>query len=425
MAIDKFGLRPLERDGTEFNVGAVVRLLDKAQLPKKFSIDIPDEWVENQRWDTCAKEGVGVLLSYLNGRRVDALLPWVLARTNNGYAIEDYGIDVKSILLAAVKVGAPNYEDSPFHGSDERSDFADITKWDLKALLPKAIVNKAGSAVFIEPTNGMDYFDTIRSAMVTLKAPVAFGMLWNFSTDNPKILKPATEGYGHLMIIIGYDDERVEILDLNITLNSWGIEVGEHGRFFLSREVLNHDVAVYGAGTLIDETPEKIKWLLENGIYLNDGNWLLQIAKALIIALKRSLKSLVDESKTGTVPPYPLKVVKMAEAIKFHEGFFIGSRSRRNNNPGNFKYIGQYKSTGKDAQGFAIFPDYETGWNHLLKVLHNACVGKSFAYKNTMTLYEYFAKYAPDSDDNDPKRYAKVVALYIGVSPFTQLKDLI
>lgn len=424
MSLHKFGLRPIIRDEKDFSVGAVVRLLDKSALPKKYTIDIPDEWVENQRWDTCAKEGVGVILSYINGSRVDALLPWVLARTNNGYAIEDYGIDVKSMLLSAVKVGALNYEDSPFHGNDERSDFADVTKWDLKSLLPKAIVNKAGSAVFVEPTNGMDYFDTIRATMVTLNAPVAFGMTWNFSTVNSKIENSSKDGFGHLMIVTGYDDENVEITGYNIALNSWGLSSGDRGRYLLSREVLNTSIKIYGAGTLIDETPEKIRWLLDNGIYLNDGNWLLNIAKAFIVAIKQSLKLRSNESNTGTVPPYPMKVVKMAEAIKNHEGWKFGTRSYRNNNPGNFKYIGQYKSIGKDSGGFAIFPDYDTGWNHLLKVIHNACSGKSLLYPQTMSLYEYFEKYAP-SHENDSKRYAEVVAEYIGVSPYILIKELL
>lgn len=410
---DGYGLREFPKDGTEYNVGAFVQL---SKPSRSFKIDITK--VLTQVTDTCAKEASQSLMSYINGTPLNTLLPWVVGRSNAGYEIEDYGIDIKTMLLACVKVGALPMEDSPYDSDDDRSVFADITKWDLKTLLPKAIVYKAGSAVFVEPTNGMDMVDSVRATMEKLKAPMLIGIRWNFDPMNPKVDNFSDTGYGHALLITGWDDDKWE--GYMLTLNSWGVAVGDKGFFYFSRAMLNHDLAIFGAGTLIDETAERVKWHIENKIYLNDGNWLLNIARAFINALK----GLISKPVIG-VPPYPIKVVKMCEAIRWHEGWFPGSRSRRNHNPGNFKYVGQYSAIGKDAQGFAIFPSDEVGWNHLLKVVYNACAGKSLAYKPEMTLYEYFAKYAPSHDKNDPKRYSEVVAEYIGVSPSVQIKSLI
>ena len=52
-------------------------------------------------------------------------------------------------------------------------------------------------------------------------------------------------------------------------------------------------------------------------------------------------------------------------AIQKHEGYYEGSRSYRNKNPGNLKYIGQAGSIGKDSGGFAIFGSLEDGRNAL------------------------------------------------------------
>ena len=419
---DGYGLREKQHDGTEFPVGAFIQFPPLSSLPKTFELGIPSDSIGTQKDDTCASEAFGNLLSHVNNQKIDALYAWTLARSNNGYAVSDWGCDLKALALATVKGGAPLYPHSQYHSDGERETYADITKWDLKDQQPKAIVNKAGSAVEVQTINGADYFDSIKMTLHKLQSPVAIGVRWNWMADKALIETPQETGFGHALLVVGWTEDRL------VVLNSWGQSVGDKGYFYFSRDVINHDIAIFGAWTLIDETPEKVRWYLDNGIYLNDGNWLLNIAKAMFVAIKQSLTRLVDESKSekGTgVPPFPPKVIKMCEKIKAHEGYYVGSRAYRNNSPSNAKYCGQYTAIGQDAQGFARFATYEDGWNYLLKIVYNACAGKSLVYPQTMTLYEYFSKYAPASDNNDSKRYAEVVAEYVGVSPFTQLKDLL
>lgn len=416
---DGFGLREKQHDGTEFNVGAFINLPSLSTLPEEYCIAIPEEWIFAQRDDTCAKEAISNLLAHVNNHRIEGLLTWVVARANNGYGVEDWGVDLKSIVMSAVKMGALNYEDSPYHDESDRSVYANIANWDLKALQIKAIENKAGSGVEVQGAMGMDYFDTIKATIFKLKTPVMIGVRWNWDSKNPNIDTHSDTGFGHALLVVGWTKDRLTVL------NSWGPLVGDGGYFYFSREVINHDIATFGAWTIIDEDPQKIKWMLDNGIYLDDGNWLLNMAKSLILAIKQALKLTVEVPKKTGVPPYPIKIVKMAEAIRQHEGWYPGTRSRRNHNPGNFKFCGQYKAIGQDSKGFAIFPDDETGWNYLLQTIHNACSGKSLIYPSSLTLYEYFVKYAPSFDSNDPKHYAEVVAEYIGCSPFIQLAELL
>jgi len=75
---------------------------------------------------------------------------------------------------------------------------------------------------------------------------------------------------------------------------------------------------------------------------------------------------LVDD---GIVGPATLKALNQkqskldlfCEAIKEHEGWYPGSRSYRNKNPGNIKYIGQKRAVGQDSGGFCIFETYTDG----------------------------------------------------------------
>lgn len=111
----------------------------------------------------------------------------------------------------------------------------------------------------------------------------------------------------------------------------------------------------------------------------------------------------------------------MAEAIQTFEGWYEGSISYTNNNPGNLKFAGQPYATGQDRFGHAIFDTYEHGWNALIAQLEAIFQNKYPTLYNTeMTLYDMFARYA----EANSVPYAEFVAEKLGVSPDTQLKNL-
>lgn len=130
-------------------------------------------------------------------------------------------------------------------------------------------------------------------------------------------------------------------------------------------------------------------------------------------------------------PPKPLTEVKkelitpFAKAIQKMEGWYVGSRAYRNNNPGNLKYVKQPSASGFDKDGFAVFPDYGTGFECLRQMLINACNGTSKVYSPEDDLYDFFSKYAPANDGNSPVEYANDVAISLGIPATTKLKDLL
>lgn len=95
-------------------------------------------------------------------------------------------------------------------------------------------------------------------------------------------------------------------------------------------------------------------------------------------------------------------------------------RSLRNFNPGNLRKWGDQPR----EDGFAVFASPEEGWNALLAQLDRYKTGKTGGTSGDMTLEEAMGKYAPSSDDNNPKEYAKFIAENIGVSPDTPIKDI-
>jgi hypothetical protein len=131
----------------------------------------------------------------------------------------------------------------------------------------------------------------------------------------------------------------------------------------------------------------------------------------------------ISSSEAPVVPPAPptpaspkqSKLEAFCLAIRTHEGWFAGSRSQKNNNPGNCRYssvgyLDIYKPVRKDAQGFAIFKDYATGWLYLQNLIRE----KIKAHPQ-WTLLQFFNNYAPAEDQNDPIAYAAAVGKQLGV----------
>lgn len=146
-------------------------------------------------------------------------------------------------------------------------------------------------------------------------------------------------------------------------------------------------------------------------------------------AIIEQLTALLKQLQDYLNPPPPVVdkkglLPRFLQAIKQHEGWFEGSRSWRNNNPGNCRYssVGYlpiYGEVKRDPQNFAIFKDYATGYLYLRNLV------KDKINKNpTWNFYDFFKVYAPDEDNNDSKRYAEVVAKRLEVPPTAILSNL-
>ena len=116
-------------------------------------------------------------------------------------------------------------------------------------------------------------------------------------------------------------------------------------------------------------------------------------------------------------------VSTLGAAIQKQEGFYSGSPSFRNNNPGNLiasSWTQQQPGyTGSDASGFAIFDTLDHGTQAMNALIQN--------YANRgFTIDQMMAAWAPAGQgNNDPTAYAQAVALAAGVDPSTLVSDAI
>ena len=72
-----------------------------------------------------------------------------------------------------------------------------------------------------------------------------------------------------------------------------------------------------------------------------------------------------------------------------------GSLSWRNNNPGNLRFGAFARRHGAthESGGFAVFPNYQTGFNALVALL------RTKTYRD-LTLYDAIHRYAPTSENH-------------------------
>jgi hypothetical protein len=131
--------------------------------------------------------------------------------------------------------------------------------------------------------------------------------------------------------------------------------------------------------------------------------------------------SVMEVIDTVIVPDY---IAMMAAAIQIQEGWYEGSRSYRNNNPGNLRWfsasIPWAGATGVDDSNHVIFDSYQSGYNALIHQLSIAFNNTSSVYNSSMTLLQFFQKYA----EGNQSSYASNVASALGVLPSTTLDEI-
>lgn len=93
-----------------------------------------------------------------------------------------------------------------------------------------------------------------------------------------------------------------------------------------------------------------------------------------------------------------------------YEESWMKGKWLKNNNPWNIKDTGFWNVLWTDASWFAIFSNPEDWFDALVSKIKNVQSWWSKTYSPNMTLYEFFSKYAPSSDNNNPKAYAESVA---------------
>jgi hypothetical protein len=111
---------------------------------------------------------------------------------------------------------------------------------------------------------------------------------------------------------------------------------------------------------------------------------------------------------------------RIGEAIATAEGFYVeGSRSSRNNNPGDLTVDLNGKGIAKDGM-FIVYSNAADGFDALYKQISEWFAGTSSYISADMSITQAAQVYSPDGAGN----WASNVAHYLGVSTDTPLSQI-
>ncbi|HDG7741790.1 TPA: hypothetical protein PCJ00_002177 [Klebsiella quasipneumoniae] len=138
---------------------------------------------------------------------------------------------------------------------------------------------------------------------------------------------------------------------------------------------------------------------------INEGNW--SEVKRLGIAIWQQGKTPVaGEGETQT------SIVHGANIQPDIPGGTGNTLADRNNNPGNIRPVG--------GGGYRTFENALRGWTAMKNQLMRYFTGKTTG-RRLQTIMDIVSTWAPAADNNDPAKYARDVAGWMGVSPTAAL----
>lgn len=269
----KPGLRVLEKDERDFSVGAIFKLPKLSELPSEFVLS--GYTVKNQLdTDFCSAFATTSASELQEGVELSPEFSFAAGKSLSK-DIESWGQDLRVACKAHTKIGTIEKTEAPFIvGMKDRDFLADINNWER--LIPKAEKHK--KQTFLRVTSeGNDAFDTIRQTIWKWrdeKRAVVIGILWNYNPKDTVLNEVKENGTGHAMLVIGWTKTNL------IVLGSGGVENGDRGIHYISREVINRWEPVFGSFMFVDMPREEVQWLVDNKLKSED-NWLVQILKII------------------------------------------------------------------------------------------------------------------------------------------------
>jgi hypothetical protein len=450
---------PRDEQFTQITFGAVTLPVFPKTLGRK------RRPVKNQGTSvSCTAQTTALAAEYQDGEELSAAWTWKEVCKYLG-TFTPPGAQPRDAMSRAIAVGfLPQRHAKYSFPQDNTQTIGNWNNWPDQY----ALAEPFKKAAYVRIPIIADYFDSIKAALVHGKEKnqivMAFGTWyteWNIGKFIALIYSILSGWHAYTFI----DFDTVDGVEYLIAQNSYGETMGEQGFQWFPRETVNREFSRWGTGlyVFVDLTPEQIALAKQDTVFgkiqraIIQAWWtvtlvfgkafgstteaLLPLYKRLLDLIAQLLGKLqpVEPPVVPVAPPEPPKpkrnlLREFCLCIREYEGWYApgdhpqhpqGSKSWRNNNPGNCRYsskgyLPMYGMVKKDKDNFAIFGDYATGWMYLQNLV------KSKIKDNPEhTLIQFFQVYAPAEDHNNPVAYATYVAKKLRVPVETRIKQLL
>lgn len=291
------GLRPLPKDERDFALGAVFKTCKIEEVPDySFTVSTPLVVKDQGDNDLCtAYTATGLS----EDQEYEVLSPeYQFAKIKEITGDPDaWGSDLRSAVKSLVKYGslpqklADEYMLKRGLDKKDRNAIADSKNWSRSLDI---IASEYKKETYFSIDGRHDFFDNIRMALWTNRAEhrsIAVGAQWRSTwTKSPRgiieTINKDEEGYGHAFKIFGQS-----VIDGKMYLMaqlSNGIDIGDQGVFYLSREVVNEELAPFGAFMVKDIPRHVAESYIAKGVRKNDS-LATRLVRVFINKIKKSL----------------------------------------------------------------------------------------------------------------------------------------
>lgn len=278
---------------------------------------------------------------------------------------------------------------------------------------------KNWSTYFRADTGSFDAFDNVRSALMIAQSPVGAATYWYDEWLTMPTPLPVGQNTlnGHMYSIEGWTQINGQP---HLIIEAW---VGK--KLYMSREVFNTAMAVYGATAWVLSTKEiderRTRTMLE---------WIRDLLQNVVALYKQLLvtKTIpppvepVTQTENEVVTPKRNMIAEWAKAIDVSEGNTFG------NNPGNLKYstlTSQYGAKkgnkAKDGGNFAKFDTHQQGFDALCAFLTLGCKDQLKDYHKARTFKKFMTIYA----GNPPLGYIEAIRKALGCQMDTDISTFL
>ena len=263
--INVTGLLPTPDDPRDYQLGKIIKLPPLEELPDSFSLTPLS--VKNQIDDFCTAAATCGMSELQEGVELSWRYSMALSKMLSGDP-KQWGQDQRTAMKTHQKLGALELTDSPLEGNYDSDFLRNIDNWPEEL---KDKISKHRKEAYVKISGPYDAFDNIRASIWKYrdqKRAPGFGLLWNWPLSDPKIDNPQEGGSGHMTYFLGWEGK-----DYLILQNSYGIKVGDEGKFYIHRDIVNHYFDIFGSYMFIDMTPEDAKALMDGNLY----SWIVKI----------------------------------------------------------------------------------------------------------------------------------------------------
>jgi len=253
------GLTQLPKDDRDFVLGKIEKQIPLSDIPNGDWIVAEPLSIKNQLTSDFCTAFATTLSSEI--QEETTLEPsYSFAKTKQIMGDPSgWGADLRSACKAHQKYGALPTDESPMNLNLESvATLRDWNNWHKK--FDDIAEEHKKQSYFRADKGNYDRFDNIRVSLWQHRKEKRFvvtGSMWRPIWQKAKIPKgKVTGGYGHAFVIVGQrmiDGE--PYLEIQ---NSYGENVGDKGRYYFPREVVNREFK-YGSYMFIDKDPEIIK----------------------------------------------------------------------------------------------------------------------------------------------------------------------